>query len=102
MTRRMRPAPEDILLAKTTRGTWIACEEVWEDDQLVALRPMRADLPEGPGGIVQARERREILAAIERAVLNTRLRQAERRLNELERGPGPAPGLARGRYAATG
>ncbi len=99
MTRKMRPAPEDILLAKTTRGTWIACEEVWEDGQLVALRPMRRD---PKGGIVQARERREILAEIERAVLNTRLRQAERRLTEmtteLERGPGPA----RGRYAATG
>ena len=95
MTRRMKPAPEDILLAKTTRGTWIACEEGWEDGQLVALRPMRRD-PQG--GIVQARERREILAEIERAVLNTRLRQAERRLTELERGPGPA----RGRYAATG
>lgn len=97
MPRKMRAAPEGILLAKTTRGTWIACEEVWEEDQLVALRPMRRD---PPGGIVQARERREILAEIERAVLNTRLRQAERRLNDndLERGPGPA----RGRYAATG
>ena len=95
MTRRMRPAPENILLARTTHNTWIACEEVWEDGQLVALVPMRRD---PKLGIVQARERREILAEVERAELNTRLIRAERRLNELERGPGPA----RGRYAATG
>ena len=95
MPRKMRGAPENILLAKTSRGTWIALEEVWDGDVLVKIVPMRQAPEEG---ITQARERREILAEVERAVLNTQLRQAERRLRELERGPG----VGAGRYAATG
>lgn len=104
MPRRMQSAPENILLAKTTAGTWVALEEVWSDDgELLELRPMRADTPGRP--IIQKRERREILARVENALMKSRLREMERemerelerRLNEFTNGSSPGA-----RYAATG
>lgn len=83
MSRTQRPAPEHILLAKTTHGTWIALEEEWDDKgRLMKLNPLRR---EPGGGITQARERRDILAEVERAIaakLSTQLRKTERELRQ--------------------
>lgn len=95
MPRKMRPAPENIMLASTSRGTWVALEEVWSaEGELLELRAMRSNAAEP---IIQKRERREILARVENALLKSRLREMERRLNDLTNG-----GLSGQRYAATG
>lgn len=81
MTRKQKAAPEGITLIKTSRGSWIAIEEIWDGDTLTELRPMRAA---HAAGILQARERREILLEVERAILNTKLREAERTIRTLK------------------
>ena len=86
MTRRMRPAPTGVIAVKTTRGSWIALEEVWDDGRLLELRPLR--LEGDPEAICQANERREIVTAVENAILRARLKEAETRLREL-RGAAP-------------
>ena len=91
MTRRQTPAPANINLIKTSRGSWIAVEEIWEGNRLVSLNPMRTE----EGDIAQRRERKLILAVAEKAEMLARLRRAEKKLRELTDGP-PA------RVAATG
>lgn len=92
MTRRMRPAPTGVIAVKTTRGSWIALEEIWDEDnedRLIELRPLR--LEGDPEAIAQARERRDIVGAVENAMLRARLHEAETRLRELR-------GRSEGRY----
>ena len=95
MPRRMKPAPENIILARTTHGSWIALQEVWEGDQLIEVRAMKR----GPtDGITQARERREILAEVEHTIQESEIRRLRARLKESEdRGARAAP-----RYASAG
>ena len=96
MTRRMRPAPTGVIAVKTTRGSWIALEEVWDSangDRLIELRPLR--LEGDPEAIAQANERREIVAAVENAILRARLHEAETRLRELR---GRSDSRSEGRY----
>lgn len=95
MPRRMTPAPANILLAKTTRGTWIALEEIWsEDGELLEVRAMR---PSASEPISQEPERRSILARVENAFLKSKLREMERRLKDLT-----GDGSTVRRYANTG
>lgn len=95
MPRRMKAAPLGVMLAKTTRGSWIAFWEEWEGDTLVEIHPMRF---EPNGGITQARERREILAEVERTIQETEIRRLRARLKETEdRSAHAAP-----RYASAG
>ena len=89
MTRRMQPAPEGVMVAKTSRGRWIALEEIWDKndpERLLDVRPLR--LEGDPETICQTRERREIVTAVENAILRARLKEAETRLREL-RGAAP-------------
>ncbi len=83
MPRRMRPAPPNINLMKTTRGTWIAVEEIWDTDgRLLELRPMRS---RDDDCILQADERRDMLEAVEQVILRRELEDARRELAQLRK-----------------
>ena len=102
MPRKMKPAPEGVRLVSTSRGTWIAFWEEWEGDTLIDIHPMR---PAPDGGITQARERREILAEVERTIAETeirRLRQENRTLRESGRESRGTANDAQRRYASAG
>ena len=94
MTQRIRPAPPGVIAVRTTHNTWIALEEIWDErgDRLIELRPLR--LEGDPEAIAQARERRDIVAAVEIAILNAKLREAEKRLRELRGQPEGRYGVA--------
>lgn len=80
MTRKMKAAPEGVNLIKTTHGTWIAVQEIWDGETLMDLQPMRFDPQDG---IVQARERREILSEAEKAAMKAELAEAKRKLKQI-------------------
>ena len=82
-------------MVKTSRGTWVAVEEVWDGDRLLELRPMRFE--GDPESIAQARELREIVTAVEIARLRAQLREAEKRNRALTQ-----MGSSTARYAAAG
>ena len=101
MPRRMTPAPANVAVFKTSRGSWVAVEEVWDGEQLMELHPLRSPGPDD--GILQAHERREMLATVEYAALQAENRTLRKRLKDIEgRMAERIGGGPEGRYAATG
>ena len=83
MPRKMKAAPPNVSLLKTTRNTWIAFREIWDGDILVDVHAMRLD--DAQNSIAQESERRRMLEVAERAMLQTKLREEENKRREAER-----------------
>lgn len=82
MSRRLQPPPANMILVKTSRGTWIALLETWDGEELVDVSPMRTG-HDGGGAIVQKSERRGALAQLQIAQLNTELERAREEIRRL-------------------
>lgn len=88
MPRKMKAPPDGISLWKTTRGSWIAVEEIWSaEGLLVELRPMRN---REDNSVIEMGERRDALAAVNEVLLRRELEEARRQLSRYSSAPSRA------------